>query len=104
MYKVYHQDIPRVFENYYTEYRNVHDYVTRQVDHIHIVYAGTNGHNMTMQFQGGKFWNSIVRNKIPYNGSIFISSNENLSHSYWTATTEAGVNDFYWYSYRVKCW
>ena len=25
MYKVYHQDIPRVFENYYTENRNVHD-------------------------------------------------------------------------------
>ena len=41
MYKVYHQDISRIFENYYAENRNVHDYATRQVDHIHIAYAGT---------------------------------------------------------------
>ena len=76
MYKVYHQDIPRVFENYYTENRNVHDYATRQVDHIHIAYAGTNRRNMTMRLQGGKVWNSIVRNKIPYNGSIYIFKRE----------------------------
>ena len=76
MYKVYHQDIPRVFENYYTENRNVYDYATRQVDHIHITYAGTNRRNMTMRFQGGKVWNSIVRNKIPYNGSIYIFKRE----------------------------
>ena len=76
MYKVYHQDIPIVFENYYTENRNVHDYATRQVDHIHIAYAGTNRRNMTMRFQGGKVWNSIVRNKIPYNGSIYIFERE----------------------------
>ena len=55
-----------------------------KVDHIHIAYAGTNRRNM---FQGGKVWNSIVRNKIPYNGSIsyiyiYISSNGNLNHSY----------------------
>ena len=64
MYKVYHQDIPRVFENYYAEKRNVHDYATRQVDHIHIAYSGTNRRNMTMRFQGGKVWNFIVRNKV----------------------------------------
>ena len=72
MYKVYHQDIPRVFENYYTENRNVHNNATRQVDHIHIAYAGTNQRNMTMRFQGRKVWNSIVRNRLPYNGSIYI--------------------------------
>ena len=81
MYKVYHQDIPRVFENYYTDNRNVHDYATRQVDHIYIAYAGTNRRNMTMRFQGGKVWNSIVRNKIPYNGSIYIFKREFKSFS-----------------------
>ena len=82
MYKAYHQDIPRLFENYYVENRNVHDYATRQVDHIHIAYAGTNRCDMTMRLQGAKVWNSVVRNKIPYNGSIYISSNENINHSY----------------------
>ena len=103
MYKVYHQDIPRVFENYYTENRNVHDYATRQVHHIHIAYAGTSRRNMTMRFRGGKVWNSIVRNKTPYNGSIYIFKRD-LNHSYGTATPEQGVHNFYWYLHRVKCW
>ena len=32
MYKVFHEDIPRVFENYYIANRNIHHYDTRQVD------------------------------------------------------------------------
>ena len=53
MYKVHHQYIPRVFENYHIENGNVHDCAARHVDHIHIAYASTNRHDMTMQFQGG---------------------------------------------------
>ena len=29
--------------------------------------------------------------------AVYISSNENLNHSYWTATPEQGVHKFYWY-------
>ena len=72
MYKICYQDVPRVFENYYIENRNVHGYASRQIDHRHIAYVGTNRRNMTMRFQDEKVWNSVVRNEIPYNGSIRI--------------------------------
>ena len=72
MYKVYHHDVPTVFENYYIENRDIHDYGTRQINYIHIAHAETNRRNMTMRIQGGKVWNSIVKNKIPYNDSIYI--------------------------------
>ena len=72
VYSRYSKSIWKLF----SENRNVHDYATRQVDHIHIAYACTNRHNMTMRFQGGKVWNSIVRNKIPYNGRIYIFKRE----------------------------
>ena len=68
IYKVFHQDIPRVFKKYHIENRNVHDYATRQVDHIHIAYVGTNRRNMT---KGWKYGVPLLT-KIPYNISVYI--------------------------------
>ena len=76
MCKVYHRDIPRVLENHYIKNRNIHDYATWQTDYIHIVHADTNRCNMTMRFQGGKVWNYIVKNKIPYDEAIYIFKHE----------------------------
>ena len=76
MYKVYHRDVPKIFETYYTENRNIHDHDTRQINYIHIAHADTNRRDMSMRFQGGKVWNLIVKHKIPYNESIYMFKRE----------------------------
>ena len=72
MHKLYHRDVPKIFENYYIETRNIHDHDTRQINYIHIAHADTNRRNVSMAFQGGKVWNLVVKHKIPYNESIYV--------------------------------
>ena len=63
-------------ETYNTENRNIHDHATRQIIYTHIAHLDKNQHNMVIQFQLGKVWNSIVTNRIPYNETIYILKRE----------------------------
>ena len=95
VYKVYHGDIPRVLENWYTENHNIHDYATRKTDFIRIAHADTNRHHMTMRFQGGIIWKCVIRNEIYYNDRIY-----NFKCEY----TSCLVNCYTWGGYLFLYW
>ena len=96
MYKVYHRDVPKILETYYTENRNIHDHDTRQINYIHIAHADTNRRDMSMRFQGGKVWNLIVKHKIPYNESIYMFKREYKSFLL-SCYTSWGYSIFFWH-------
>ena len=70
IYKVYHHDIPVLFENDHIENHNIHIYAIKEINHMYIAHIYPNRCNMAVRFQGGKVWNCIVIDTIPYNDSV----------------------------------
>ena len=61
MYKFHRKLLPSIFSNYFTPFRNVHNYNTRLASKSSFVLpsARTNNRIFSLKFQGPKTWNSI---------------------------------------------
>ena len=61
MFKVYHNDTPRVFCNLFTRNFEVHNYGTRQATQFHVPNARTNYMKRAISVKGVCIWNKLSR-------------------------------------------
>ena len=64
MYKFQRGEIPRVFDNFFTFNRDIHQHYTRIMNNIHIPKVKTELRKRSLAFWGAKLWNSILTTNI----------------------------------------
>ena len=72
MYKVYHKDVPTIFDDFFMRNYHLHDHYIRTANHLHVPFASTNLSKTGIRYQGVIVWNKILCTNINPN-----------SHSKW---------------------
>ena len=52
MYKVYHKDVPTIFDEFFMHNYHLHDHYTRTANHLHVPFASTNLSKTGIRYQG----------------------------------------------------
>ena len=60
MYKVYHKDVPTIFDDFFMHSYHLHDHYTRTANHLHVPFASTNLSKTEIRDQGVIVWNKIL--------------------------------------------
>ena len=60
MYKVYHKDVPTIFDDFFRHNYHFHDHCTRTANHSHVPFASTNLSKTGIRYQGFIVWNKIL--------------------------------------------
>ena len=64
MYKIYNQDVPRVFDGFFTYNYEVHGHNTRISDHFHVPQIKSNMSAFGIKYHGVIVWNKILHAKL----------------------------------------
>ena len=60
MNKVYHEDVPTIFDDFFMHNYHLHDHYTRTANHLHVPFASTNLSKTGIRYQGVIVWNKIL--------------------------------------------
>ena len=60
MYKVYHKEVPTIFDDFFMHNYHLHDHYTRTANHLHVPFASTNLSKTGIRYQGVIVWNKIL--------------------------------------------
>ena len=60
MYKIYHKEVPDIFDDLFMYNYHIHDYYTRVSSHLHVPLASTNLSKTGIRNQGVIVWNNIL--------------------------------------------
>ena len=60
IYKVYHKDVPTIFDDFFRHNDHFHDQCTRTANHSHVPFASTNLSKTGIRYQGFIVWNKIL--------------------------------------------
>ena len=60
MYKIYHKEVPDIFDDSFMYNYHIHDYYTRVSSHLHVPLASTNLSKTGIRYQGAIVWNNIL--------------------------------------------
>ena len=60
MYKIYHKEVPDIFDDLFMYNYHIHDYHTRVSSHLHVPLAGTNLSKTGICYQGIIVSNNIL--------------------------------------------
>ena len=64
MFKVFHEDVPNVFDNFFTYNYTIHEHNTRSAQHLHIPLRVSNLTKTGIRYQGPIIWNNILKAEI----------------------------------------
>ena len=64
MYKIYNQDVPCVFDGFFTYNYEVHDHDTRISNHLHVPHIKSNLSAFGIKYYGVIVWNKIIYAKL----------------------------------------
>ena len=64
IYKIYNQDVPRVFDGFFTYNYEVHGHNTRISDHFHVPLIKSNMSAFGIKYHGVIVWNKILNAKL----------------------------------------
>ena len=65
MFRVHNNMVPDQFQMMFNYNRDIHPYVTRQSNHLHIPMAKTNLGKKCIKYQGSVIWNKVIKLNIP---------------------------------------
>ena len=69
MFRWHHGDIPKLFHECFQLNSDVHDYFTRQSDHLHVPKVKSNLSQFSIRYRGATVWNAALKLKINPNTS-----------------------------------
>ena len=61
MCNVYHGNVPHIFEGFFTQNLEIHDYNTRIASHLHVPSCSKNLNQTGIRFHGAMVWNKIIK-------------------------------------------
>ena len=64
MFKVFHEDVPNVFDDFFTYNYTIHEHNTRSAQHLHIPLCVSNLTKTGIRYQGPIIWNNILKAEI----------------------------------------
>ena len=64
IFKVFHEDIPNVFDNFFTYNYTIHEHSTKSAQHLHIPLYVSNLTKIGIRYQGPIIWNNIHKAEI----------------------------------------
>ena len=64
MYKIHNQDVPHVFDGFFTYNYEVHDHDTRISNHYHVPHVKSNLSAFSIKYHGVIIWNKILKAKL----------------------------------------
>ena len=65
MFRVHNNMVPDQFQMMFNYNRDIHPYVTRQSNHLHIPMAKTNLGKKCIRYHGSVIWNKVIKLNIP---------------------------------------
>ena len=74
MYRWYHNQLPSIFHNMFVSVTDIHNYNTRQKDHLYTTKIKTCLGQTRITYLGPKIWNDILKAKINPNISEYVFS------------------------------
>ena len=60
IYKIYHKEVPDIFDDLFVYNDYIHDYCARLSSHLHVPLASTNLSKTGIRYQGVIVWNKIL--------------------------------------------
>ena len=69
MHKLFHGNLPSVFDDMFCINANVHQHATRQANLLHIPRISSNRTKKTIRYEGCIIWNHIMKSNIPFDCS-----------------------------------